>query len=112
MKRSTFSFILSAAILICFFSSAVLAGGGEDNGDTHPWDMDGVIVNDSSDIFSHTFSQTQDIKPFSWTTLSLSYSFTVWVFFDEPLIQQTKRVEVIKKEINARGNYRTNKLLK
>lgn len=111
MKRSIFSFILLAAILICFFSSAVLAGGGKDSGDTHPWDMDGVVIDTLSDL-TQTFSQVQDTKPFPWTTLSLSYSITVWVFFDEPVFQQTKQVEVIKKEINARGNYRTNKLLK
>ncbi len=110
MKRSTlFSFIMLLAISICFFSSTVFAGEGSksDWGDTHPWDVD-VIVIDSTGGTTSVLSVTNgSANPFLWVTFTLSSRLSVWFSSSEFMLQDEKQIEVIKKpELNTRGSYR------
>ena len=114
MKQSKLlSFILFAVLMLCFFSSAVLAGGGtsKDKEGTHPWDMD-VIVADTTTVFYRSASIVQDSNPFVWPAFTLSYRFTFWLYYDEPLSVQTKQIEVSEKELSKRGTYSSKKLMR
>lgn len=116
MKRSTlfrFSFIMMLlAISICFFSSAVFAGEGSkgDWGDTHPWDVDVIVIDTTEGTISAlsvTNGSSNFADPFLWVTFTLSNRLSVWFNRSEFMLQDKKQIEVIKKsEIKTRGSYR------
>ncbi len=120
MKRSIlFSLVFVFAVSACFFSSAVLAGEGNDsrgpgsNG-IDPWDVD-VVVNDTTDGTTFSSSRVNDSRfqdSFIFSTFSLSSSFVLWIFEDELISIQKRQTEVIHQTSNNfRGSrYRTNKL--
>ena len=98
MKRNTLlSFITLFAMSICFFSSAVLAGEGE-AGDTDPWESDVVI--DTAEVYIDAYASNQKPETFTWSTFSLSYKFTTWLYYEFSMFQQKKQVEATTKEYN------------
>ncbi len=119
MKRFTLSsFIMLMAILVCFFSSTVFAGEGDNSngsgsGDTNPWDMDG-IANDSSSVlagYSYQSSGSEGAGEKLSLTFSLSSRCTLWLYSRGISLPEQKQVEAIKTDLNSRGNYRTSKLI-
>ena len=112
MKRSTlFSVIMLLAILACFFSSTVYAGGGNVTGDlVDPWDADGIVT-DSLDGLKLTYIQSDlsgGSNTFSFLSYSLTTRFTIWFLNENFIVPQKKQIkEVSIKRNDFRGSYRS-----